>query len=104
MEHVCQSLQTRLQHHHKCSKNQLFIKALTVAVRHTASTIGCHAAYTGRGNVGMNYDMEGTIICQTVRKKDLGVTMTDDMKVSEQCRIAASKSSHVLGMILRNIT
>ena len=37
-------------------------------------------------------------------KKDLGVTMTDDMKVSEQCRIAASKSSHVLGMTLRNIT
>ena len=31
-------------------------------------------------------------------------TMNADMKVSEQCRIAASKGNQVLGMILRNIT
>ena len=30
--------------------------------------------------------------------------MNTDMKVSEQCRIAASKGSQVLGMIRRNIT
>ena len=29
--------------------------------------------------------------------------MNADMKVSEQCRIAASKGKQVLGMILRNI-
>ena len=33
-----------------------------------------------------------------------GVTMNANMKVSEQCRIAASKGNHVLGMIRRNIT
>ena len=37
-------------------------------------------------------------------RKDLGVTMSANMKVSEQCRIAASKGNQVLGMIRRNIT
>ena len=34
----------------------------------------------------------------TVKEKDLGVTMNANMKVSEQCRIAASKANQVLGM------
>ena len=37
-------------------------------------------------------------------KRALGVTMNANMKVSEQCRIAASKGNQVLGMIRRNIT
>ena len=36
----------------------------------------------------------GTILSKTVKKKDLGVTMNANMKVSEQCRIAASKGNH----------
>ena len=39
-----------------------------------------------------------------VKEKDLGVIMNANMKVSEQCRIAASKGNQVLGMIRRNIT
>ena len=56
------------------------------------------------GNTGMNYEMGGTIQSKTVKEKDLGVTMNANMKVSEQCRIAASKGNQVLGMIRRNIT
>ena len=52
----------------------------------------------------MNYEMGGTILNKTVMEKDLGVTMNANMKVSEQCRIAASKGNQVLGMIRRNIT
>ena len=59
---------------------------------------------TGSGNTGMNYEMGGTILSKTVKEKDLGVTMNANMKVSEQCRIAASKGNQVLGMIRRNIT
>ena len=51
----------------------------------------------------MNYEMGGTILSTTVKEKDLGVTMDANMKVSEQCRIAASKANQVLGMIRRNI-
>ena len=52
----------------------------------------------------MTYEMEGTILSTTVTEKDLGVTMNANMKVSEQCRIAALKGNHVLGMIRRNIS
>ena len=67
------------------------------------SILGNVNVYT-QGNTGMNYEMGGTILSKTVKEKDLGVTMNANMKVSEQCRIAASKGNQVLGMIRRNIT
>ena len=64
----------------------------------------CKCLHIGPGNASMNYEMGGTILSKTVKEKDLGVTMNANMKVSEQCRIAASKGNQVLGMIRRNIT
>ena len=64
----------------------------------------CKCLHTGSGNTGVNYEMGGTILSKTVKEKDLGVTMNANMKVSEQCRIAASKGNQVLGIIRRNIT
>ena len=64
----------------------------------------CKCLHTGSGNTGENYEMGGTILSKTVKEKDLWVTMNANMKVSEQCRIAASKGNQVLGMIRRNIT
>ena len=52
----------------------------------------------------MNFEMGGTNLSKTVKEKDLGITMNANMKVSEQCRIAASQGNQVLGMIRRNIT
>ena len=52
----------------------------------------------------MNYEMRGSILSKTVKEKDLGVSMNANMKVSEQCRIAASMGNQILGMIRRNIT
>ena len=51
----------------------------------------------------MNYEIGGTILCKNVKEKDFGVTINANMKVSEQCRIAA-KGNPILGMIRRNIT
>ena len=64
----------------------------------------CKCQHTGPGNTGMNYEMGETILTKTVKEKYLGVTMHANMKVSEQCRIAASKGNQVLVMIRRNIT
>ena len=64
----------------------------------------CKCLHTGQGNTGMNYEMGGTILSKTVKETYLGVTMNANMKVSEQCRIAASKGNQILGMIRRNIT
>ena len=54
----------------------------------------------------MNYEMGGTILSrpQDREGKYFEVTMNANMKVSEQCRIAASQCNQVLGMIRRNIT
>ena len=35
----------------------------------------CKCIYTAPGNVGMNYELGGTILSKTVKEKDLGVTM-----------------------------
>ena len=48
--------------------------------------------------------MGGTILCKTVKDNYFGVTINANMKVSEQCRIEASKGNQILGMIRRNIT
>ena len=64
--------------------------------------------HTGRGNTGVNYEMGGAILCKTVKEKDLLVTigLNASIKVSEQCRIAASHGTgnQIIGMIRRNIT
>ena len=64
----------------------------------------CKCLHTGPENTGMNYEMGGSILTKTVKEKDLGVSMKANMKVSEQCRIAASQGNQILGMIRRNIT
>ena len=64
----------------------------------------CKCLHTGPGNTGMNFEIGGTILIKTVKEKDLGVSINANMKVSEQCRIAASKGNQVIGMIRRNIT
>ena len=43
--------------------------------------------------------MGGNILSKTMKEKYLSA----NMKVSEQCRIAASEGNRVLGMIRRNI-
>ena len=47
----------------------------------------------------------GDIVLGTIVKEtDVGVTMSADTKVSEQCGIAASKGSQIIGLIRRNTT
>ena len=52
----------------------------------------------------MHYEMGGSILSKTVKENDLGVSMNANMKVSEQCRIAASNGNQIIGMIHRHIT
>ena len=64
----------------------------------------CKCLHTGHGNLNVNYKMGDTVLGTNVKEKDLGVTISADMKVSEQCGIAASKGNKILGLIRRNIT
>ena len=49
------------------------------------------------------YKMGYAVLGRTTQEKDLGVTFSGDMKVSEQCGIAASKGNQILGLIRRTI-
>ena len=55
---------------------------------------------TGHGNLDVNNKMRDT--GTTVKEKDLRVSVSADMKVSEQCGIAASKGNQSVGLIRRN--
>ena len=50
----------------------------------------CRCLHPGHGNTGVNYEMGVTLICKTIKESELGITINANMKVSEQCRIAAS--------------
>ena len=63
----------------------------------------CKCLHSGHGNEYAQYTMGGTVLNTTVKEKDLGLTIIVDMKVSEQCGIAAAKGNQVLGLIRRNI-
>ena len=41
----------------------------------------------------VNYKMGDTVLGTTVKEKDLGVTISANMKVSEQCHIAVSNGN-----------
>ena len=64
----------------------------------------CKCLHTGNGNLNVNYKMGDTVMGSTVKEKDLGVTISADMKVSEKYGIAASKGNQFIGLIRRNIT
>ena len=64
----------------------------------------CKCLHTGYGNLEVNYKMGDTVLGTTVKENDLEVTISTDIKVSEQCGIVASKGNQILGLIRRNIT
>ena len=49
------------------------------------------------------YKMGDAVLGRTTQEKDLGVTFSADMKVSEQCRIATSKGNQIIGVIRKTI-
>ena len=63
----------------------------------------CKCLHTGHGNEDAQYTMGDTVLNTTVKEKDLGLTISADMKVSEQCAIAAAKGNQILGLIRRKI-
>ena len=63
----------------------------------------CKCVRIGHGNMDEEYEMGHTVLGRTTQEKDLGVTLSADMKVSEQCGIAAAIGNQILRPIRRNI-
>ena len=64
----------------------------------------CKCIHIGHGNVRKGYFLGNTILGTSVKEKDLGVTVSANMTVSEQCGLAAAKGNQIVGFIIRNIT
>ena len=64
----------------------------------------CKCLHTGHRNFDVNYKMGDTDLGTTIKENDLVVAITADVKVSEQCGIAASKSNQILRLIRRSRT
>jgi ribonuclease P/MRP protein subunit RPP40 len=50
------------------------------------------------------YTLNGTPLSITMEEKDLGVIITDNLKPSQQCAVAAYKGHQILGQIRRGFT
>ena len=61
----------------------------------------CHVMHIGRLNPRHDYYMAGAKLVETDSERDIGVTVTSNLKPAEQCRKAAQTASAVLGQILR---
>ena len=57
----------------------------------------CKCIHIGHGNMDEEYKMGDAVLGRTTQEKDLGVTFSADMKVSEQCGNAASKEIKFYG-------
>ena len=63
----------------------------------------CKCLHTGHGNEDDKYTIGGTVLNTTLKENNLGLTISADMKGSEQCGIAAVKGNQILWLIRRNI-
>ena len=61
----------------------------------------CKVMHLGRGNEEWNYVVNKQILEVVKEEKDLGIIITDDLKVSAQCGAAYSKANRMLGLIKR---
>jgi len=58
----------------------------------------------GKTNKAYSYCLDGLPLTEVSEEKDLGVTISKDLKVSQQCSAAYSKANRMLGVMNRTIT
>ena len=63
----------------------------------------CKCLHTGYGNEDARYTMGSIVLNTTLKENDLWLIISADMKVSEQCVIAAAKGNQILGLIRRHV-
>ena len=61
----------------------------------------CKVMHVGRGNPGFEYQMNGHRLATTDQERDIGVTMTKNLRPKTQCERAANTATTVLKQIER---
>ena len=60
----------------------------------------CHIMHFGKSNPKFKYNMKGIELKESTSERDIGVIITNDLKSTEQVKIAASKANKMLGLLL----
>ena len=55
----------------------------------------CKCLHAGHGNTGVNYEMRGTILCKTVKEKDLVVTIDASMKFQNNAEVQLIRATRI---------
>ena len=63
----------------------------------------CKVMHIGKSKLESHYFMKNQQLETVCQEKDLGVMITNDLKVSQQCQQAYNKASRILGLINRTI-
>src|SRR5678816_4586531 len=63
----------------------------------------CKVLHLGYSNKCFNYDMNGEWLESVDQEKDLGVIISSNLKVANQCLEARNKANKMLGIINRNV-
>ena len=84
------------------SLQMLFIMHMYIRLYyiHIYTFVKCTCLHAGHGNEDIHYTVGGIVLSTTIKQNDL--IISDYMKVSDQCGIAASNEDQVCGTIRRN--
>ena len=63
----------------------------------------CKVMHTGPSNDNYLYSMNGQTLNEVAEHKDLGITVSSDLKVANHCQHACSKANRMLSLIKRTI-
>jgi ribonucleases P/MRP protein subunit RPP40 len=63
----------------------------------------CKVMHIGKKNIRFEYSMDGVVLQTVEAEKDLGVVISHDLKISNQCMQAYVNANKMLGMIDRTI-
>jgi len=63
----------------------------------------CVVMHIGRSNKQFEYKLGDDVLKASVKEKDLGITVDNSLKFSEQCNVAIKNANSTLGLIRRNI-
>ena len=64
----------------------------------------CSVMSVGKGNMPVDYTLNGTALGRSYSARDLGVQVSSDLCPREQCVIARNKANKILGFISRSVT
>ena len=63
----------------------------------------CKVMHFGHNNTLFDYQLEGRYLDKVTEDKDLGIVVSNDLKVSKHCSQAYAKANKLLGVISRTI-